>query len=101
MIFLELKRLYNGPFDGHPDRPVTPWSKHELGEVPDGHFAVSLGTAAVRRQGTALTVLAYGTMVYVAEAAVVDTGVDAKSSTSWYADAARSGHNRSISPQDG
>ena len=44
----------------------------------DGHFAVSLGTAAVRRQGTALTVLAYGTMVYVAEAAVVDTGVDAE-----------------------
>ena len=36
VIFLEPKRLYNGPFDGHPDRPVTPWSRHELGEVPDG-----------------------------------------------------------------
>jgi hypothetical protein len=78
VIFLEPKRLYNGPFDGYPNRPVTPWSKHELGEVPDGHFAVSLGTAAVRRQGTALTVLTYGTMVYVAEAAVVDTDVDAE-----------------------
>ncbi len=29
VIFLEPKRLYNGPFDGHHDRPVTPWSKHE------------------------------------------------------------------------
>ena len=45
MIFLEPKRLYNGPFDGHHDRPVTPWSKHELGEVPDGHYAVPLGQA--------------------------------------------------------
>src|ERR1700758_4859139 len=78
VIFLEPKRLYNGPFDGHPDRPVTPWSKHELGEVPDGHYTVPLGKAAVRRQGAAVTVLTYGTMVYVAEAAVTDTGVDAE-----------------------
>ena len=39
VIFLEPKRLYNGPFDGHHDRPVTAWSKHELGEVPEGHFS--------------------------------------------------------------
>src|SRR5215472_12250221 len=78
VIFLEPKRLYNGPFDGRPDRPVTPWSKHELGEVPDGHYTVPLGKASVRRQGAAVTVLAYGTMVYVAEAAVADTGVDAE-----------------------
>src|SRR5947209_4762930 len=70
VIFLEPKRLYNGPFDGHPDRPVTPWSKHELGEVPDDHYTVPLGKAAVRRHGAVLTVLAYGTMVYVAEAAL-------------------------------
>src|SRR5229473_5999802 len=38
VIFLEPKRLYNGPFDGHPDRPVTPWSKHPAGEVPEGHY---------------------------------------------------------------
>jgi 2-oxoisovalerate dehydrogenase E1 component beta subunit len=38
VIFLEPKRLYNGPFDGHHDRPVTPWSKHAQGEVPDGHY---------------------------------------------------------------
>ena len=78
MIFLEPKRLYNGPFDGHHDRPVTPWSKHELGEVPDGHYRVPLGKAAIRREGAALTVLAYGTMVYVAMAAAAETGVDAE-----------------------
>jgi 2-oxoisovalerate dehydrogenase E1 component beta subunit len=78
VIFLEPKRLYNGPFDGHHDRPVTPWSKHPLGEVPEGHFALPLGKATLRRQGTAVTVLAYGTMVYVAEAAAEETGVDAE-----------------------
>ena len=26
MIFLEPKRLYNGPFDGHHERPIVPWS---------------------------------------------------------------------------
>ena len=51
VIFLEPKRLYNGPFDGHHDRPVTPWSKHELGEVADGHYTVPLGKAAIRRRG--------------------------------------------------
>jgi len=78
VIFLEPKRLYNGPFDGHHDRPVTPWSKHTLGEVPDGRYTVPLGQAAIRRVGAAVTVLAYGTMVYVAEAAAADTGVDAE-----------------------
>src|SRR5919106_537100 len=78
VIVLEPKRLYNGPFDGHHERPVTPWSRHELGEVADGYYTVPLGTAAVRRQGTAVTVLAYGTMVYVAEAAAAETGVDAE-----------------------
>ncbi len=78
VIFLEPKRLYNGPFDGHHDRPVTPWSKHALGEVPDGRYTVPLGQAAIRRDGSAVTVLAYGTMVYVAEAAAAEIGVDAE-----------------------
>jgi 2-oxoisovalerate dehydrogenase E1 component beta subunit len=78
VIFLEPKRLYNGPFDGHHDRPVTPWSKHELGEVADGHYRIPFGKAAIRRAGSAVTVLAYGTMVYVAEAAAMETGVDAE-----------------------
>ncbi len=78
VIFLEPKRLYRGPFDGHHERPVTPWAKHELGEVPDGHYVVPLGTAAIRRVGSAVTVLAYGTMVHVAEAAAAETGIDAE-----------------------
>jgi 2-oxoisovalerate dehydrogenase E1 component subunit beta len=78
VIFLEPKRLYNGPFDGRQDRPVTPWSNHELGEVPDGHYTVPLGTSAIRREGAALTILSYGTMVHVAMTAAAETGVDAE-----------------------
>ena len=78
VIFLEPKRLYNGPFDGHHDKPVTPWSKHELGEVPDEHYTLPLGKAATRRAGQDVTILAYGTMVHVALAAAEETGVDAE-----------------------
>src|ERR671913_451865 len=63
VIFLEPKRLYNGPFDGHHDRPIVAWSKPPLSEGPDGHYSVPLGKAALRREGAAMTVLAYGTMV--------------------------------------
>lgn len=78
VVFLEPKRLYNGPFDGHHDRPVTPWSKHELGEVPDGHFTVPIGKASILRAGVEVTVLAYGTMVHVALAATIASGIDAE-----------------------
>jgi 2-oxoisovalerate dehydrogenase E1 component beta subunit len=78
VIFLEPKRLYNGPFDGHHDRPVTPWSKHELGEVPEGYYTIPIGKADIRREGSAVTVIAYGTMVHVALAAVEDTDIDAE-----------------------
>jgi 2-oxoisovalerate dehydrogenase E1 component beta subunit len=78
VIFLEPKRIYNGPFDGHHDRPSVPWSRHPLSEVSDGHYVVPLGKAAVRRQGAAVTVLTYGTMVHVAETAAEETGVDAE-----------------------
>jgi 2-oxoisovalerate dehydrogenase E1 component beta subunit len=78
VMFLEPKRLYNGPFDGHHDRPVTPWSMHELGEVPEGHYTIPIGKAEIRRKGGAVTVIAYGTMVHVALAAAEETGVDAE-----------------------
>ena len=78
VIFMEPKRLYNGPFDGHHDRPITPWSKHELGEVPEDYYKIPLGKAAIRREGTEVTVLAYGTMVYVAQAAADAFGIDAE-----------------------
>src|SRR5882757_3320586 len=78
VIFLEPKRLYNGPFDGHHDRPIVPWSKHPLSEVPEGHYTVPLGTARIHRAGDQLTVLAYGTLVHVAAAAAEETGIDAE-----------------------
>ena len=78
VIFLEPKRLYNGPFDGHHDKPVTPWKNHPLGEVPNGYETIPLGKAAIRREGFEVTILAYGTMVYVAEAAAKETGIDAE-----------------------
>jgi 2-oxoisovalerate dehydrogenase E1 component beta subunit len=49
-----------------------------MAEVPEGHFTVPLGKAAVVRPGDAVTVLAYGTMVHVALAAAVESGVDAE-----------------------
>ena len=76
VIFFEPKRIYNGPFDGHHDRPLTPWSKHELSEVPEGYYTVPLGKAKIVRPGNAVTVLAYGTMVHVCLAAVEEAGID-------------------------
>ncbi len=78
VIFFEPKRIYNGPFDGHHDKPVKPWSKHELSDVPEGHYTVPLGKAKVVREGEALTILTYGTMVHVALAAAQENGVDAE-----------------------
>jgi len=76
VIFFEPKRIYNGPFDGHYDRPVTPWAKYEASEVPEGYYTIPLGKAAVVRSGEAVTLLTYGTMVHVATAAVEELGVD-------------------------
>ncbi|HTT42899.1 MAG TPA: alpha-ketoacid dehydrogenase subunit beta [Steroidobacteraceae bacterium] len=78
VVFFEPKRIYNGPFDGDPHKPATPWSAHPRGEVPEGHFTVPLGRAQVVREGREVSVLTYGTMVHVAEAAVKQTGIDAE-----------------------
>ncbi|MFY2824205.1 alpha-ketoacid dehydrogenase subunit beta [Ruegeria sp. MALMAid1280] len=78
VIFLEPKRLYNGPFDGHHDRPVQPWKKHPLGEVDPAYYEVPLGKAAVARAGSDLTIVTYGTMVHVAIATAEETGIDAE-----------------------
>lgn len=78
VIFFEPKRIYNGPFDGHYDRPVQPWSKVETPDVPEGHYRVPLGKAAVVREGNDVTVLAYGTMVHVALGTVNEKGIDAE-----------------------
>ena len=78
VVFFEPKRIYNGPFDGYYDRPVTPWAKHPAAEVPEGHYTVPLGKAAVVREGEAVTILAYGTMVHVALATAEAEGIDAE-----------------------
>ena len=78
VLFFEPKRIYNGPFDGFFDRPVTPWAKHPKAEVPEGHYTVPLGKAAVVREGEEVTVLAYGTMVHVALATAAARGIDAE-----------------------
>jgi 2-oxoisovalerate dehydrogenase E1 component beta subunit len=78
VLFFEPKRIYNGPFDGHYDRPVQPWSKHASSEVPEGHYTVPLGKAAVVREGDAATILCYGTMVHVALGVVEASGIDAE-----------------------
>jgi 2-oxoisovalerate dehydrogenase E1 component beta subunit len=75
-IFFEPKRIYNGPFDGHYDRPVQPWAKFDASEVPEGHYTIPLGKAAIVREGSDVTILTYGTMVHVARATVDDMGVD-------------------------
>jgi 2-oxoisovalerate dehydrogenase E1 component beta subunit len=77
VLFLEPKRLYNGPFDGDPHKPSVSWAKHELGEVPEGHYTIDFEKARLHHEGSDLTILCYGTMVWVAEAAVRDTGVNA------------------------
>ena len=78
VLFLEPKRLYNGPFDGYHDRPVTAWGKHPDNLVPEGYYNVPLDKAAIAREGKALTILTYGTTVWVALAAARDAGIDAE-----------------------
>jgi len=78
VVFFEPKRLYSGPFDGHPEKPAVAWTKHPLGDVPAEYYSIPLGKAAVARTGEDVTVLAYGTMVHVALSAAAETGVDAE-----------------------
>lgn len=78
VIFLEPKRLYNGPFNGRQGQALKTWEGDPAAEVPEGHYTVPLGKAAIVREGTEATVLAYGTMVHVARAGIEDSGVDAE-----------------------
>ncbi|MEN9925060.1 MAG: hypothetical protein RL268_1186 [Pseudomonadota bacterium] len=78
VIFFEPKRIYNGPFNGYYDKPVEPWARHEGSVVPEGYYRIPLGKARVVQEGEALTVLAYGTMIHVAEAVLAEKGVDAE-----------------------
>jgi 2-oxoisovalerate dehydrogenase E1 component beta subunit len=78
VIFFEPKRLYNGPFDGDPNKPAIGWTSHPKGDVPDGHYRVPIGSAEIVRPGKQVTVVTYGTMVHVCIAAAESLGIDAE-----------------------
>jgi 2-oxoisovalerate dehydrogenase E1 component beta subunit len=78
VIFFEPKRIYNGPFDGYYEKPAKSWKGHPAGQVPEGYYSIPLGKARTVREGSAMTVLVYGTMVHVAEAVLAEKGVDAE-----------------------
>ncbi len=78
VVFFEPKRIYNGPFDGDPEKPAVPWTTHPKGEVPERYYTVPLDTAEIVETGEELTIVTYGTLVHVAQAAARLTGVDAE-----------------------
>ena len=78
VIFFEPKRIYNGPFDGDPNKPAVPWSTHPKGDVPEGYYTVPIGKCEVVREGSDVTIVTYGTMVHVCEAAARGLGLDAE-----------------------
>ena len=55
-----------------------PWSTHPKGEVPEGHYTVPIGKAEIVRKGAQVTIVTYGTMVHVCEAAARSLGLDAE-----------------------
>lgn len=78
VIFFEPKRIYNGPFDGNPDKPAVPWTSHPKGEVPERYYTVPLGAAEIVEEGSELTIITYGTLVHIVQAAAKLVGVDAE-----------------------
>ncbi len=70
----DMKGLFNTAFQDH--NPVISFEHVTLGgmkgEVPEGEFYVPFGKAAIRREGTDVTVVALSKMVYEALAAAED-----------------------------
>lgn len=78
VVFFEPKRIYNGPFDGDPNKPAVSWASHPKGEVPQGYYTVPLDRAEIVVAGDELTIVTYGTLVHVAKAAAEEVGVSAE-----------------------
>jgi len=78
IVFFEPKRIYNGPFDGDPNKPAVGWTSHPKGDVPQDYYTVPLGVADIVETGSELTIITYGTLVHVAQAAARLVGVDAE-----------------------
>jgi hypothetical protein len=83
VVFFEPKRIYNGPFDGDPEKPGVSWASHPKGEVPEGYYTVPLGTAEIALPGDELTIITYGTLVHVAIAAAEATPWRHSTSRHW------------------
>jgi 2-oxoisovalerate dehydrogenase E1 component beta subunit len=77
VIFFEPKRLYRGSFNGDPES-VPPWRDQPEAEVPDAYYRTPLGRASIVRPGEEVTVVAWGTMVHVARAAIDEAKIDAE-----------------------
>jgi 2-oxoisovalerate dehydrogenase E1 component beta subunit len=77
VVFFEPKRLYRGSFDGDPES-VPPWRDQPEANVPEEYYRTPLGQARIVRPGEDVTILAWGTMVHVARAAIAQSGVDAE-----------------------
>jgi 2-oxoisovalerate dehydrogenase E1 component beta subunit len=56
----------------------VPWSTHPKGQVEEGYYKVALGKAEIVRSGSQVTIITYGTMVYVAAAAAAAMNIDAE-----------------------
>jgi 2-oxoisovalerate dehydrogenase E1 component beta subunit len=80
VIFFEPKRIYSGPFYGHTEHgnEIGSWNDHPAGQVPEDHYRIPLGKAAKILNGNQVTVIAYGTLVHVAEHAIKSSGIDAE-----------------------
>ncbi len=78
VIFFEPKRIYNGPFNGDPHSPAVSWDSHRGGEVPEDYYTIELGKANIVKEGSDITIIVYGTMVHVAEAAAEAADIDAE-----------------------
>ena len=78
VVFFEPKRIYNGPFDGDPEKPAVSWSSHPKGEVPERYYTVPLDSAEVVQSGEEMTIVTYGTLVHIAQATAKELGVDAE-----------------------
>jgi 2-oxoisovalerate dehydrogenase E1 component beta subunit len=50
----------------------VPWSTHPGGDVPQDYYTLPIGRVEVVEEGEDLTILCYGTMVHVAQAAAAD-----------------------------
>jgi 2-oxoisovalerate dehydrogenase E1 component beta subunit len=57
---------------------VTPWREQAEAEVPADYYRTPLGQAKVVQAGEEVTVIAWGTMVHVARAAIKQLEIDAE-----------------------